>query len=456
MAFLGALMVEESVIREQESKTLQSEAEWFIGNEMPSVCQKMQRILQHCAGLLSPKGNKEELPLLPTDYDVPLPFESVNRLISFETPEGTLKGFVNVAGWSVSEAEIVVKFPKWNKNVPYKAAISATHPWRLTQLQNAYNSIRATIDELQLLVDECERFRVKALSNLHPNLILPHSHTSLQLSPRSSNKPPLLRTSSSSALASGSVQPPSAVGNSLSTVNKIFEQVSRWMSHAKDALMIPSKNLFPNSLFATTGFQGFHPSLPQDLHIEFSVCNSEIIISVYALHIGTGPLPPLERMPSNPGSLNSIGSAAGAGGAKGASAAPEKTPTSSQTSSPTNTLRHKTPSVSNLLNLPHSLTGFEKTVKNEDGDANSKKDSEKDSEAPRDLNAQQDYRVSIGGISYKTYQCTFRGGPSWVAVLDQSEVHCIIPRVNNTLALLSNAQDILADTADKLVALSLL
>jgi len=229
------------------------------------------------------------------------------------------------------------------------------------------------------------------------------------------------------------------------------------MSHAKDSLMVPSKNLFPHSLFAT-GFQGFHPSLPQDLHVEFSVCNAEVIISVYALHVGSGPLPSIENR-----STPSVGTSANTGGGSGSTgnnsplrvSAPE--PGAKPASlSPTAGLRHKTPSVSNLLHLPVSLVGFEKSVKNEDGDAN-KKDSEKDSnDTHGDINVQPDYRVSIGGVSYKTYQCTIRGNSTWVAVLDQAEVHCIIPRINNTLSLLTYTQQLLADTADKLVALSIL
>jgi len=396
----------EEATRDQELKSLQYEAAWFVGREIPKVARNVRRILLKCMASLSPKGNRElqgyDDLLAGDDGDI-FNADNVNKLSSFETPEGTLRGHISVSGWSISEAEIQVRFPKWNKNAPHKASISATHPWRLVQLQNAYNFIKMTFVELDALISKSERCLLNPDSVAFP------------------------------------------------AVSKMVRQVSDWLTQARQSLMIPSKNLFPNNLLTTTGF---HPPLPQELHIEFSVCDSEIIVSVYALYIGMGvslngsegtadKSKPSSSSGSNlPLLLQSVGGSS-SGDNKGVQI------------SNTGFMKHKTPSVGNLLNLNafHSQT----TAKNESDDQKATSAlPQMEGVDSSSISVTQDHRVIINGTSFRTQQCTIRGAPCWVAVLDQAEVHCIIPRVNSTSELLMNALEVLADTADKLVALSLM
>eukprot|EP00026_Physarum_polycephalum_P007766 Phypoly_transcript_07832.p1 GENE.Phypoly_transcript_07832~~Phypoly_transcript_07832.p1 ORF type:complete len:450 (+),score=54.87 Phypoly_transcript_07832:194-1543(+) len=445
---------EDSLIRDLEIKSLQSEAEWFVGCEVPKVGRRIKRILQHCLAFLSPRGTKElELitDLVPPDEDddVIIPeLESTNKLASFDTQEG-LKGFISVGGWSISSAEITAKFPKWNKGVPHKATVSNAHPWRLYQLQNAYNFVKMTLNELNLLIRQCETVQYKSQEISSPNL----------------------NNNSNSNFTSSTFNSPNSLTQqtALAAVNKVVGQVSKWITLARDSLMLPNKSLlFPYSL-NNQGFQGFHPPLPQDLHIEFNICNSEIIISVYALYVGSGPLPMYDT-PSQKGALGVSSPLPHKKSDKGP-LSPSPTHSSSTLSAPGSGMKHKTPSVGNLLNLPTSFN-FGSLTSSSHGEKSQSQLSKVDegSESPGQevndvpsISVNQppssntgDHRVTIGGVVYKTYQITQRGQPGWVAVVDQSEVHCIVPRVNHTHSLLTSAINALADIEDKLVALSLL
>jgi len=321
--------------------------------------------------------------------------DNSNKVTFFETPEGNLKGHLTISGWNISEAEMTVKFAKLNKNTPHKANISSSHPWRLIQLQNAYNFIKMTLAELDTLILESE------VCLIHPE------------------------------------------NASYVSISKRVRQISEWLTLSRQSLMVPPKSLFPNNILTTTGF---HPPLPQELHIDFSVGDAEVIVSVYALYVGMG--------------ANANGSEGLGDKLKPASSSASSLPqllqqatSNGEQKSSSGFLKHKTPTMGNLLNLNPFV--IQLPLKSED-DLKTGTSSTQIDGVDGGISLTADHKVIINGVAYRTQQCMIRGCPCTVAVLDQAEVHCIAPRINQTSEMLMNALEILADMADKLVGLSLM
>eukprot|EP01116_Phalansterium_solitarium_P004851 TRINITY_DN1602_c0_g1_i3.p1 TRINITY_DN1602_c0_g1~~TRINITY_DN1602_c0_g1_i3.p1 ORF type:complete len:264 (+),score=20.65 TRINITY_DN1602_c0_g1_i3:405-1196(+) len=157
-----------------------------------------------------------------------------SRLVSFQSPDGALRGSFRVEGCQVVDADISLKFPKWNKGSAFKTTLGS---FTLNQVLNSSISVHTALGQLRRLAATCEQHHLTAAAlSQHVSQICSEVTQSLRFAMRHLLTPPC---------------------------DKLFP-------HAE-----PSLNL------------AFQPTLPVDMIVEFTVENKDIIISAYQLAVLT-------------------------------------------------------------------------------------------------------------------------------------------------------------------------
>eukprot|EP01100_Stratorugosa_tubuloviscum_P013384 TRINITY_DN6671_c0_g1_i1.p1 TRINITY_DN6671_c0_g1~~TRINITY_DN6671_c0_g1_i1.p1 ORF type:complete len:345 (-),score=143.92 TRINITY_DN6671_c0_g1_i1:52-1086(-) len=253
-------------------KILQKEREWLASYEIPTTTSFLIEKLRNCATILSNSGNEENIePIVQapvksvftddlfapisysnkksTDFDSNPLRSTVNpnlntstnsqtqkvtqsKVITFQTSQGTLKGFIRLGGWTINEAEFSVKFPKHRS---FKTAISYLKPYSIVQIQNAFNFVeqaRVRLQQQQMMANREQG------SNIHVKSIL---------------------------------------SNYKNKLDEIYES----LCNARQELVLLPKIGQRNSLL--TSASAFNPSLPSDVIIEIAVKNKQLVITVNAL-----------------------------------------------------------------------------------------------------------------------------------------------------------------------------
>eukprot|EP01132_Coremiostelium_polycephalum_P010051 gene10051-12320_t len=289
---------------------MQKEAIWFMQREVPIVCKRVKRILNRCIELLKPvpivnssnenvenNNNNDEVsspppPQIPQQQQTkPLQlYEELDDLLEedddendeisatksnkrkgfFETEEGC-RGFLNLNGWFIDSPELYIKFnkPQKQQQIPtYKTTISKSNPWRILQIQNTYNHLCSILTELDSIITFSENF-IPPFPQHGGN--------------ENSDQNPSLNMSNSNHFLNSSYQ--SSSGGQFTELFSLCEYVKtlgEWLSTAKDELLLPSRNIFPKSLYQPNPLQ---QPLPFEINVDISVVNCDIVISVHELQI---------------------------------------------------------------------------------------------------------------------------------------------------------------------------
>jgi len=180
--------------------------------------------------------------------------------MSLKLNDTLIKGNLRLEGWSITTADFSFQSQKWNKNQPFRTQITVGSPLRLSQIHNAFNHLKVCLNYLQ---------EIEAQSGALDTTL-------------------------------------NAV---MQNLNKLVEQAAYSIKLARDEILLPNRNLFPQTTFASihsTQPTVFQPSLPQDLVVELSVNNRQLVISVFFLHAMTNP-PPNQLQSSNKANGTSVG-----------------------------------------------------------------------------------------------------------------------------------------------------
>jgi hypothetical protein len=256
-----------------EQVALTREIDWLLRNEFPFICHELRKTITLCRRFISQSAQPAPAALpntnitniaVPSDdpqqslsnfnfteliqnkNDIEIDKElrklADSKVIPFESLDKCLKGSVTIEGWHITAADLDISFPKWNKGVSFHTTITSSTPWRLTQLQNAYNFLNLALRELDRIT----------------------------LVPSPSPTPPSSTETSFNDIPQ----------QHLKVAYRLIEQISTWIKNAQDQILLPSRTTFLNSL--NTRF-AFHPQLPKELVVEFGIANKELVISAYLL-----------------------------------------------------------------------------------------------------------------------------------------------------------------------------
>ncbi|EFA75137.1 hypothetical protein PPL_11211 [Heterostelium album PN500] len=417
-----------------------------------------------------------------------------NKSINFETQEGS-RGTLNINGWLVESPELLIKFskpskPNYNVHV-YKTLINKTHPWRIQQIQNSYNYLHLILTELDNLIVFSESY-VPLDSVYHLNSQQQHHqqqhHNPLSSSGQINNNNNNTSTTNSLGQSSGWI--PSANnshrhsyhggggggglgqtqsnqssigGGSFPELNSLvesFTRISEWLSQARDELLLPSRNVFPSTMYQSTVLQ---PPLPFEINVNLTVANCELVLSVYELQITS----------TSGGSATSTGSSGIGGigigiggGSVGHSQGAHQTHdnNNNNNNSPSKHLLRRskaqniTSTGSSSSNLATStgpiLRSSSPGVQQQDnaGSSTSLLMSSSDSIIRPTSGSESSETTNAHGIP--PFQTTKGGSLQLVTVIDHTEFRQPIPTLVNTFTLLTNAYDRLADLNEKLLVLS--
>jgi len=161
-----------------------------------------------------------------------------SRLVSFQSSDGAIKGSFRVEGCQVIDADLLVKFPKWNKGAAFKTAVSA---YAIHQVLNASVAVKAALRQLRLLP-------AAATAALDPAV---------------------------------AASPTPAVRALVHSVRDILSA----LRVAMRLLLAPGEKQFPFP-DQTLNF-AFQPPLPIDVLVEFTVEKQEIVVVAYQLAVLT-------------------------------------------------------------------------------------------------------------------------------------------------------------------------
>lgn len=159
-----------------------------------------------------------------------------SELLTFQSENGLMKGNFRLEGWNITAAEFLIQSPKWNKNVPFKTTVNSLSPLRLPQIHNTFNHLKVALSLMQTLET---------------------------------------RTAAASEGVLGCY-----------LLSKILEEVAESIKLATEEILLPSRDLFPRTLVASIhSLQQpvFYPLLPEDLFLEVSITNVELIVSSFCL-----------------------------------------------------------------------------------------------------------------------------------------------------------------------------
>jgi len=149
---------------------------------------------------------------------------------------GSLRGFAAISGWKIYKSELRLEVkPIRGKKVPLslKTQVSHLSPLRVAQIHNARNHMMAAIGELKRLQRLINNNRGKANEN---------------------------------------------------GLTEALRRIKDELRMAREELVINEAHQFPDNLFTPNGFL---PPLPPEIAVEFSIFNSQLILSVYILHSST-------------------------------------------------------------------------------------------------------------------------------------------------------------------------
>ncbi|KYR02373.1 hypothetical protein DLAC_01211 [Tieghemostelium lacteum] len=333
---------------------MQNETIWLIQRDIPVVCKRVKRIIQRCIELLQPtsyrkdKGdgsngihsdadykdsrnnnnnnnnnnsnnnnnNREEdqkdfdylddlLDDDKNDGQEKKPDANVIQTVAqkkaqaekekfdintnkFESEHGS-RGIVTLDGWFLDAQEIIIKFLKVNKASPiYKTSIQKNKPWRIQQIQNVYNHLCFILSEIDNIIN----------FSLNYKPILPNS----------------LAVNSNSCSNNNNNEIVSPPGNKqiiqLPEIYALVENIrsiSESLAMAKDELLLPSKSVFPSTLYQPNVLQ---PHLPFEINVDITVSNCEIVLSFHELSIisestSSGLNSPGKQLSKSSGSIRS-------------------------------------------------------------------------------------------------------------------------------------------------------
>ncbi|GAM29181.1 hypothetical protein SAMD00019534_123570 [Acytostelium subglobosum LB1] len=354
-----------------------------------------------------------------------------NKPINIDTPEGT-RGTLHINGWLVESPELMIRFnkpAKQNYTVPvYKTLINKSHPWRIQQIQNSNNYLHLILTEINSLLVFAESYTPLDSYQLnnhhgHPGNHLSSSSSSSTISQQQQQQHAQAQAQqqqqqSQGLSASQSGWVPSGMNkhhsNSLPELHSLVEafgRISEWLQMARDELLLPSRNVFPNTMYQPTVLQ---PPLPFEINVNLTVSNCELVFSVYELHITSTPLDG-QRGAQNLADTNS----------------PSKSLRKSQKLQPTLS--------SSSSSLQLSSGSVPRSSSPASGDS---------------TDASKESQETSHAHNIPPFQTTKGGSAQWVTVIDHSEFRQAIPTLLTSFTLLTNAYDILADLGEKLLVLS--
>ena len=160
------------------------------------------------------------------------------QYITVESTDGIFKGQMRIEGFNIAESELVVKSNKWNKGTQYKTTVNPLNPFKITQLNNAFNYLKQTIIHL----NECQHY-VDNMNSIKDDV------------------------------------------TKITNILKYVDLMEDCLKLSMDQLLLPSTNSFPRNL--TMVYQpvlAFQPPLPLDLIIDITIQNKLLLLNCYCLH----------------------------------------------------------------------------------------------------------------------------------------------------------------------------
>ncbi|XP_049850710.1 protein rogdi-like [Schistocerca gregaria] len=130
-----------------ERDTQKREQEWLLKNKMPTYLDELRQKIESCIRFINPvicsaaehdqssqnkgggEGNKELVRLKVSD---------------------NLKGYLKIDGWNITESQLMVRFPKFNKGISYAISSSNTQPWKLHQIQNVHEFLHMALSHIDM------------------------------------------------------------------------------------------------------------------------------------------------------------------------------------------------------------------------------------------------------------------------------------------------------------------
>ncbi|EGC29942.1 hypothetical protein DICPUDRAFT_90282 [Dictyostelium purpureum] len=515
---------------------MQNESYWLIQREVPTVCKRVRTIVNKCLELLHPidiksieEGEEEEenkksnnngnIVQIEEDNEVNEIFdilkfsdEDLKKISSqrFETSEGS-RGTINLNGWLIDTTDLYIKTRcRTNNPVVYKDTISKNTPWRLSQIQNAYNHLRFVEAELSSIISFSERYQPVYINQNNSNInninnnnnILTSSFISDPINNYNNNN----SNNEASTSSACSVSNNSNINNNSNIINNngvipellsLFETVKsigEWISMAKDELLLPSRDIFPHTLFQKNVLK----NLPPDIHIDITVANCDILFSVHELQISSTDSGQSLGGIHHSGHSNSPSkflrkSTSGHKAVGGGS--PHPPHMSQQLNGQVNGSSHHghhshhshhghhqnggSPSLSNSNGVnsgsqqsPLSSSGSSMPRNNSGLSLNTSSNSLANSGGVQDLNSSsnnisntsspnlgtllesEEYHHPPDQLSKKTYQMNRSGNTQYVTIIDHSESRIPIKKLSDSFALMTSAYDKLADLSEKFMVLS--
>eukprot|EP01102_Stenamoeba_stenopodia_P009301 TRINITY_DN2747_c0_g1_i3.p1 TRINITY_DN2747_c0_g1~~TRINITY_DN2747_c0_g1_i3.p1 ORF type:complete len:278 (-),score=55.28 TRINITY_DN2747_c0_g1_i3:296-1129(-) len=145
-----------------DEEIIEKEREWLLYSEIPLVVSLLKQNIVNslcCLGTNQASAFATKV-IGPEPTPEQQKYMSSSRIVSsFESPHGQLKGFVTAEGWTVREAEFVIRNQQ-AKQPNIKVAITPQRPLVITQIQSAHNyldvALVQTLD-LETYLEEIKR-----------------------------------------------------------------------------------------------------------------------------------------------------------------------------------------------------------------------------------------------------------------------------------------------------------
>jgi len=445
----------------------------------------------------------------------------------FETLEGS-RGVVNLNGWMVDSQEFIIKFLKQshhhksNQPIPlYKTSIQKENPWRIQQIQNSYNHLGFIIAELDNIIAFSENFvppPIYPMSNNNNNnnvnsttndTTTTDTITNIDDTTSSQSSQQINLTQSSEYIptvpaplssSQGFIIPtPSnikAIQNSsvvrspelISLVENI-KSISEWLSMAKEELLLPSRNVFPTTLYLPNVLQ---PPLPFEINVDISLSNCDLLISIHELQISS-----VESNPSrfSPNSTNndspskflrrsSASTASSSSLTQSSSSLPSSQSNTPSKSSPIHSSSHHNNHHHHNNNNNHQQQQQQQHQhQSQNGKTLTVGDNPGSSMGTRNTSNPNLLSLSQGSISNtavngslspnssslnlldgetlqtpdymkKPFQTNKGGSLQWINVINHTEARIPMRQLSDSFALLTSAYDKLADLSEKFMVIS--
>ncbi|XP_077996538.1 protein rogdi homolog [Glandiceps talaboti] len=240
---------------EEEVAILKEEFQWLLKEEVHSVLQHLQQILQECSKrfLLRTSGNyvgdtfwvhrKRKSPLVKPE----------KFLLSSTNGSDNIKGVITVFGDNICQADITIRLHRHATQI-YRTFIKEDIPWKLQQVQDAGNHLQCAMDFIASKGDHYDFQTAEEVIALMDELIL----------------------------------------------------CLQW---ARSSLLSPRKYSL-EELYRNKSMRAFNPPLPVDSIINFYVHHNKLIMSTYYLTPAQGirpQRPPVASIESKLGATFEVG-----------------------------------------------------------------------------------------------------------------------------------------------------